>query len=240
MSAQTWDDFAAALAGELAALTAGETLLAGGVRCDQRSDRLTVDTGDRRVETPWPLTTARYRELADLAVTALRGEDPATLGIRVLHEELRPEGGGDSMAALHWEAFAQALAEEFADLPHGALVVISERVGNRFAQFAQEDDRLYAEVTAACFMPEEQRTSPEGERAIEEAGWRSREGDNWWVELPWPGSSQTYRELAGMVTGVLGGVFGIAGPDALHYRAWNERDGNDEFELPRLRLPWQP
>ena len=203
-----------------------------------------------RAETAWPAPCREYRRVAEPAVSALRaawgdGLGPEDLRGRTLNERLRPEGDRGSADGLEWEAFAQALAAELAELPAGALVVISERNGDRFAQFAQNAGSLYAELSGreppAGGPP---RVSPEGERVILKAGWRSpaerrdRIG-NYWTELAWPASWQKYRELADrVVTGLRDGQ-GVALPD-LHYRAWNSRKGNRDLDLPRLGLPRDP
>ncbi|MBC6469161.1 TNT domain-containing protein [Actinomadura alba] len=43
--------------------------------------------------------------------------------------------------------------------------------------------------------------------------------------------------MAGMVVTALRDGYGIADPGEFRYRAWNEKKGNDPFDLPRLGLP---
>lgn len=145
---------------------------------------------------------------------------------------------------MEWESFAEALAEELAVLPAGALIVISEPgdgLTGRYAQFVQETDRLVAEVVADSVLEPKQRVSAEGERAITSAGWRPPDRpagrENWWAELAWPASARQYQALAGMVVTAMRDGYGIPDPGGLRYRAWNEKKGNDPFDLPRLGLP---
>lgn len=147
------------------------------------------------------------------------------------------------MSAVEWETFAQGLAEELTVLPAGALVVISEpgegsRPHDRYAQFAQETDRLTAELVGNSYVLEDKRASEEGERAIAAAGWRPGPADhpNWQAELAWPASSRQYQALAEMVVTGLRDGYGIADLGEFRYQAWNEKSGED-IELPRLGLP---
>ncbi|GAA1559458.1 hypothetical protein GCM10009678_48020 [Actinomadura kijaniata] len=146
---------------------------------------------------------------------------------------------------MDWAHLSAALAEELADLPAGALVVVYEagkETGRfRFAQFAQDEDRLSAEIVTNGFLVPEVRATPDGEELIRRAGWRApevREGhDIWWYSLPWPSPPDRYRELAEMVVTALRDGYGASGQSPWAYDAWNERQGNSPLELPRLRLP---
>ncbi|MBT2210797.1 hypothetical protein [Actinomadura sp. NEAU-AAG7] len=142
-----------------------------------------------------------------------------------------------------WDEFAEALAEELAVFPAGALVVIKEAAEPRFAryvQFAQRDAELDAGVVANSFLEEAAQCSPEGERVIAEAGWRTRQPtvghQEWWYALPWPASSGEYRRLTGMIVTAFREGYGIADPGSWRYRAWNEREWNQAISLSRLGL----
>jgi hypothetical protein len=126
-----------------------------------------------------------------------------------------------------WTDFTRSLAAALAQLPDGALVVITERApatAARYAQFAQRADGLTAEVVGDRFLPLPARLSEEGEEAVLAAGWREPEPttgiENWWQRLSWPATADAYRELAGAVTVALRDGYGIPGPAALEYRAW--------------------
>jgi hypothetical protein len=139
-----------------------------------------------------------------------------------------------------WEEFAEGLAEEFAGLPAGALLVLSEPGDRgRYAQFAQDEMELVAYVVVNFFVPESAQATPQGEQAIADAGWNPPDGsglhENWWRTLPWPASSAQYRALADAVVTALRDGYGIASPDGWTYQAWNERTG-DDIELTHLAL----
>ncbi|MFC5745153.1 TY-Chap domain-containing protein [Actinomadura rugatobispora] len=141
---------------------------------------------------------------------------------------------------MDWDEFARGLAEEFAVLPAGALLVLSEPgESGRYAQFAQGPDELVAYVVADSFLSERARATPEGARAIARAGWRepdpSAGHENWWQVLPWPASSRQYRALAESVAAALRDGYGISTPGGWSYQAWNETTGED-LELRHLRL----
>lgn len=197
-----------------------------------------------RMEQAWPVSPLELRRTAQRAIAALRaawGElQHDDLRCRTLNEDLRLDGATGFAGDLEWESFTQALAAELAELPAGALVVISERDGARFAQFAHDSHRIYAEVSGDQHLPEGQRLSPDVERVLAEAGWQPCPGyGNRWAELAWPASSRQYRELAARVVTALRDGHGIVQPD-LHYSAWNERAENEPLDLPRLDLPREP
>ncbi|WP_405164842.1 hypothetical protein OG203_06940 [Nocardia sp. NBC_01499] len=78
-----------------------------------------------------------------------------------------------------------------------------------------------------------------GGRLIADSGWHQPDADhcdNWWYELPWPASSDGYRRLASRIVAGLRDAYGITEPSKLVYKAWNERDGNREIELPLIGL----
>ncbi|MEV4257570.1 hypothetical protein AB0J52_30805 [Spirillospora sp. NPDC049652] len=146
---------------------------------------------------------------------------------------------------MEWETFAAELADDLADLPAGALLVISEREeGGRFTQFAQEDDVLLAYLCDNAFLQPEDQASPEARRVIEAAGWHApdpgRGQDDWWYRLPWPSSSADYRRLTGMLVTAFRDGYGIPSPEGWTYRAWNEREGNAPLTLPSLDLHQVP
>jgi hypothetical protein len=141
-----------------------------------------------------------------------------------------------------WDAFAGSLAAALAGLPAGALVVVAERdagASARYAQFSQAAAELVAEVVDSGRLPAERQASEGGEAAIAAAGWRAPEPgagrDNWWRRLPWPATAGDYRELAGAVVAALRDGYGVAGPEALGYRAWL-RDTGADLDLP-LTVP---
>ncbi|MCX4093055.1 TY-Chap domain-containing protein [Nocardia sp. alder85J] len=142
-----------------------------------------------------------------------------------------------------WETFAAGLVEELADLPSGALVVISDMSdadSTYFAQFAQLDDKLAAQLTGDANLTGGRPPAVDHRQRLIDVGWQTpdpTDSDNWWVELPWPVTSALYRQLATMVVIGLRDAFGVAEPAQLAYRAWNGNDRNRPIELPRLGLP---
>ncbi|GAA4059366.1 TY-Chap domain-containing protein [Actinomadura miaoliensis] len=142
---------------------------------------------------------------------------------------------------MDWEAFTVGLAEELANLPAGALVVILEPVETdrqRYVQFAQSSTELFAYVVVNSFLErDEVRATPRGEEVIMDAGWRCPEGmhENWWQELRWPASSRQYRDLARAIAIALRDGYRIGDISHWRYRAWNEETG-DLIELPKLGL----
>jgi type III secretion system-like peptide-binding chaperone len=142
------------------------------------------------------------------------------------------------VTAAGWDGFAGALATALAGLPAGALVVVTERdagAAARYAQFSQTATELTAEVVEGGRLPAERQASEAGEAAIAAAGWRPPEPgagrENWWRRLPWPATADGYRQLAGAVVAALRDGYGVAGPDALGYRAWI-RDTGADLDLP--------
>ncbi|MCP2343620.1 TY-Chap domain-containing protein [Actinomadura rupiterrae] len=140
---------------------------------------------------------------------------------------------------MDWETFAAALAGDLAELPEGALVVISEREGGgRFTQCMQEEDALTAYVCDNVFLKPEDRASAEGERIIADAGWKPRDpamGDeNWSYVLPCPAPAEDYRNLTDMIVTALRDGYGIPSPEGWTYSAWNELTGNGSIALRRL------
>ncbi|MGF6882688.1 hypothetical protein ABIA39_001630 [Nocardia sp. GAS34] len=144
-----------------------------------------------------------------------------------------------------WDEFAAGLAAELTMLPAGALVIIettSSAPHSGLAQFAQTEDMLRAELGAAGQLdPAAGLGTPGNQRAIT-AGWQipdEYEDPNWWIELPWPLTSASYRELATMVVIGLRDAALVTAPGDLVYQAWNSRDGNRHLELPLLGIPRQ-
>ncbi|MFE3188713.1 hypothetical protein ACFXHA_06860 [Nocardia sp. NPDC059240] len=143
-----------------------------------------------------------------------------------------------------WDRFEAGLAEQLAELPAGALVVIETRVDTELglAQFAQYEDKLVAELGAAGDLDEGAEPNMPGALLASAAGWhRPDQTDhyNWWVELPWPITTDIYRALAAMAVTGLRDVFHVSSPTRLVYRAWNSSLGNRDLDLPRLGIDRQ-
>lgn len=141
-----------------------------------------------------------------------------------------------------WSAFAAALAGQLAVLSAGSVLIIHESrtESPRYAQFRQLDTMLSAELAGEPALDESLRAGPTGIRMITDAGWQPPEDGlpgNWWIDTPWPATPARYRTVAAMVVAGLRDGFGIATPDALTYRAWDESSGNRPLDLPLLRLP---
>ncbi|WP_280234053.1 TY-Chap domain-containing protein [Nocardia cyriacigeorgica] len=140
-----------------------------------------------------------------------------------------------------WTEFAAGLADELAALPSGAVVKVIETT--RYAQFRQLDHELWAELVGDHWLDPAARAGATGEGLIAAAGWHRPDADhghNWWVEWPWPLSSDRYRQLTSMVVTGLRDGFGIAAVTDLSYVAWHENAGNRALDLPALGLPRQP
>ncbi|MCC3332978.1 DUF6301 family protein [Nocardia abscessus] len=140
-----------------------------------------------------------------------------------------------------WVEFTDGLTQHLATLSAGMVVIIGEadepKERRRFVQFRQLDTMIWAELPGDSWLAPDVQVGDSGGQIIESAGWQRPDTDhcdNWWYELRWPASSDSYRQLAArMVTG-LRDAFGIADPATLVYEAWNERSG--ETELPLLGL----
>ncbi|WP_405164543.1 hypothetical protein OG203_05350 [Nocardia sp. NBC_01499] len=141
-----------------------------------------------------------------------------------------------------WAQFAEALAEQLAQLPIGAImkiIAVGPTGRFRFVQFAIGDDALVAELTGDAYLDSIGRPTPEGRLRIIDAGWQLPDADhvdNWWIELPWPISSAVRHQLAAMVITGLRDGFDIPDPASLVYDAWNSNDGNKSLILPSLSL----
>ncbi|WP_051152721.1 TY-Chap domain-containing protein [Nocardia niigatensis] len=144
-----------------------------------------------------------------------------------------------------WNQFEVGLAEELAGLPAGALVTIDTKAPDTepgFAQFAQSEDKVVAELGAYADLDREAGVNAPGAAVVLAAGWHPPVGsdrDNWWVELPWPVTSAIYRQLAAMVVIGLKDAFHVSSPTRLVYKAWNSNAGNRRFDLPRLGIEKQ-
>ncbi|MET9489969.1 hypothetical protein [Nocardia sp. NPDC006630] len=144
-----------------------------------------------------------------------------------------------------WDEFTDGLAEELATLPAGALVTIDTDAPDTqagFAQFAQTQDKLHAELGAYADLDPAAGPDAPGNRLVLGAGWHAPGGDNdinWWFELPWPVRSAIYRELAAMVVVGLRDAFHVLGPDRLVYQAWNSSANNQPLDLPLLGIAKQ-
>lgn len=137
-----------------------------------------------------------------------------------------------------WVELAAGLSRHLATLPAGAVLIISESEGPRYAQFRQFEDRLYAELVSDAYLDSEARVGEAGARRLVEAGWQLPEGDrgNWWLDCTWPLTSAQYQELAAKVLFGLHEVLGITEPDELVYESWNSEADDQELPLPGLGL----
>ncbi|WP_062987644.1 TY-Chap domain-containing protein [Nocardia anaemiae] len=145
-----------------------------------------------------------------------------------------------------WAEFTERLAEQLAVLPAGAIVKIVEAGPpsghQRFAQFAQTDNELLAELVGDEFLEPAARPDETGHRLITESGWQEPDDDHgpyWWIELPWPVNSAIYRQLAAMVVTGLRDAFRISDPGSLTYTAWNKNADERDLHLPLLGLARQ-
>lgn len=139
-----------------------------------------------------------------------------------------------------WTEFADGLAQQLRLLPAGAfLVITSPHDARRFAQFAQTEDILYGQLAGDEWIDESAHITADDRRLLIEVGWHEPHPDHaedWWIELPWPISSTSYRKLASMTVAGLRDVFDVAEPAQLTYRAWNGNAGNRDLDLPLLGL----
>ncbi|MFF0494598.1 hypothetical protein ACFYTQ_36740 [Nocardia sp. NPDC004068] len=139
-----------------------------------------------------------------------------------------------------WDRFAAQLAEQLSVLPAGAMVkVVASSPPYRFAQFAQGDAYLLAELTGDEYLPPTDRPAEDRRRRIIDAGWQVPDldhGGNWWIEVPWPVASAIYRQLAAMVVTGLRDGLAVGSPAGLCYEAWNAQASNELMDLPLLGL----
>ncbi|MGQ4619755.1 DUF6301 family protein [Nocardia sp. R7R-8] len=140
-----------------------------------------------------------------------------------------------------WAEFADGLTQHLATLSAGTVVIIGEadqpKERRRFVQFRQLDTMIWAELPGDSWLAPDVQVGDSGSQIIEGVGWQRPDADhcdNWWYELRWPASSDSYRQLAErIVTGLRDG-FRITDPTTLVYQAWSERGG--EIDLPLLGL----
>lgn len=135
-----------------------------------------------------------------------------------------------------WDAFQQGLAGELARLDVYASVIISATAERRcYAQFAARSATLHAEVVSNRFLRGALRQSAEQAQRLAGAGWQppDERHPNWWVERPWPLPVAGAQQLATLCVLALHDVLGIAQPQALEYRAWNEGT-QTRVDLPAL------
>lgn len=136
-----------------------------------------------------------------------------------------------------WETFGAELAGFLASLPSGAKLILAAE-GNRFAQFAQADTQLDAELTSNFFLADGWKMSADAEFDLRAAGWLPPTGrtsiGNWHRSLSWPASAAEYEALAEAVVAGMVNALHIAGPAELSAAGWV--DGPGELDLTRLGL----
>jgi len=135
-----------------------------------------------------------------------------------------------------WEAYQQGLVWELARLEADTKVIISA-VAERsvYAQFTRHADLLHAETVSNRFLRGALQHSAEQEQRLASAGWRppDERNLNWWVDRPWLLSAADSQQLAALFVLALHEVLGIAQPQALEYRAWNDAT-RKRVDLPGL------
>ncbi|MFC8044408.1 hypothetical protein [Nocardia sp. NPDC057353] len=135
-----------------------------------------------------------------------------------------------------WEQFVRALARCLAELPSRATLVIAAS-GNRYAQFAQFDIRLSAELAGNDFLLEP--ISPANAQRLRELGWSApdagRDVDNWNRTLLWPISRHTFTELARGAAIGLHDAMGVRSPADLRASGWTDNRG--ALDLSVLGVP---
>ncbi|WP_432985989.1 TY-Chap domain-containing protein [Dactylosporangium sp. CA-233914] len=137
-----------------------------------------------------------------------------------------------------WDEFAEALTYELSALGSGVLFVISVKGRPwQFAQFAQHEDALLAEVSGHTVEDPpgtNEETQAERER-LAALGWQPpvpREGYHWHRRVAYPPTSREYAEIVDGVVRALREVNGVATPTELSFRAWDgSTPGNDDWEI---------
>ena len=130
-----------------------------------------------------------------------------------------------AITARTWEAFEQGLVGELVRLEAGTNVVIAAAAERRaYVQFARSADLLHAEAVSNRFLRGDLHQSAEQEQRLASAGWlpRDKRHPNWWVDRPWLLSAADAQQLAALVVTALHDGLGIAEPQELAYRAWND------------------
>ncbi|MGW5106654.1 TY-Chap domain-containing protein [Nocardia sp. NPDC004123] len=143
-----------------------------------------------------------------------------------------------------WDEFARRLAYQFAILPDGAILLIDTDEPDTqpgFAQFAQFEDMLHAELGAYADLDRNPGLHNPGHQLALRAGWHPPDidWDNWWFQVPRAVQPVAGRELAAMVIVGLRDAFHVPSPDRLVYTAWNARAGNRPLDLPLLGIAKQ-
>lgn len=146
----------------------------------------------------------------------------AALGYKLVRMHMRRL---TAITTTTWEVFQQELEWEVTRLEAGAKVVIDAAAEPRaYVQFALDADRLYAEAVSNRVLPGEWRQSTAQEQRLAGAGWQppDERHPNWWCDWPGTLTAGECQQLAALLVIALQEGLGIAQPQALHYRAWND------------------
>ncbi|HEV2459663.1 MAG TPA: hypothetical protein VGS80_15005 [Ktedonobacterales bacterium] len=135
-----------------------------------------------------------------------------------------------------WEAFQQGLVWEVGRLEAGTKVVIAAAAERRaYVQVARDADRLYAEAVSNRVLRGDRRQSPGQEQRLAGAGWQppDERHPNWWCDRQGLLSATDSQQLAALIVIALQEGLGIAQPQELQYRAWNDAT-RKRVDLPGL------
>ncbi|MGW4245716.1 DUF6301 family protein, partial [Nocardia sp. NPDC004722] len=140
-----------------------------------------------------------------------------------------------------WDRYAEALADYLRDVYSDSILIV-EAPGGLYAQFAKNDDTVYAELSASAFLEPDRRYGREVEARLAAEGWVQPDpSSNWNRSSPNPIRSADYSRLAGqVVTGLR--AMGAAAPTELSAKGW--RANNRDLDTTPLRCaddsPWVP
>jgi hypothetical protein len=142
-----------------------------------------------------------------------------------------------------WGEFAGQLTAVLAELVEGGRLIISaSQPPGVYVQAAQDDADLVVEAVADRYLPPGSGVGASGGQRLRGLGWDEPEDeyDNWTHQIAWPARTSEYQKAANMMVAALRDVYGVPGPGALAYTAWNDLQTPPEQEFPQLGIARAP
>ncbi|WP_433663004.1 DUF6301 family protein [Nocardia sp. CA-128927] len=164
-----------------------------------------------------------------VVVALIKPDDPGII------REIETRSIMTEYIASKWDAFTKTLAIYLSELPSGTKLIV-EAVGNKYAQFAQYDTELYAEISGNEFL--EEPMTAESEQALIDSGWHApikhvEQRGNWYRTISGPSSIEEFTALAHATTIGLRDALQIHTTDDLTAYGWI--DGPGELDLTGLK-----
>ncbi|MTE17220.1 DUF6301 family protein [Nocardia aurantiaca] len=139
-----------------------------------------------------------------------------------------------------WDRYAESLAHYLEDVYSDTILII-DAPGGMYAQFAKNDDLLYAELSQSAHADEDWRYGPEVDLILAADGWKPPDGNsaNWHRSYAAPVRTADYSHLAWRVVAGLSAM-GVASPGELEPHGWRQggRDLDTTALAPADDSPW--